>query len=162
MTLYVLLILLLLLVLGIGFFKDLLYGAICLALASVVLAGILFMNGAWVAAVFELSVCAGLIFVLFVASISLTKDSDQKEESKVSPFMLPAFLLIFLGLDFFAMNWIGSFMGPGDITATHVPFRETFWGLRATDVLGQVSLILAGVFAILALFKRTAHGRKHD
>lgn len=162
MTLLVLLILLLLLILGIGFFKDLLYGAVCLALASVVLAGILFMQGAWVAAVFELSVCAGLIFVLFVASISLTKDSDQKEESKISPFMLPAFLLIFLGIDFFAMHWIGLHMGSGAVQASGLPFRETFWGSRATDVMGQVSLILAGVFAILALFKRIPHGRKHD
>jgi NADH-quinone oxidoreductase subunit J len=168
-----LLVLTFLLILAVGFAKDLLKAAVALAAASVFLSLVLFYHGAWVAGVFELSVCAGLITVLFVSTVSLTKDSDQNEESKISRFLLPAFLLFFIGIDIFAMKWIEGHL----LKATNAPiaasdvtkgFSEVFWGARTTDVLGQAALILAGVFAILALFKRTAakphaaEGGKHE
>ena len=125
----------------------------------------------WVAAVFELSVCSGLITVLFVSTISLTKDSDQKEEAKLTGYLLPAFLLFFIGVDCLALRWLGPFfldakaMVPAD-TLTGC-FSKVFWGDRTTDVLGQAALILSGVFAILSLFKRKARhhsleGGKHE
>lgn len=161
--LYALVVLLVLLVIAIGLVKDLLRAAVCLALASVVLSVIMFLQGARMAAVFELSVCAGLITVLFVSTISLTKDSDQKMESRVAVAFLPAFLLLFLGLDFFLVKLIVKHVIPG-MTAGEATggFRNIFWVTRTTDILGQISLILAGVFAILAIFKRTAAGRKHE
>ena len=149
------------LVLVVGLAKDLLKAAIALALASVFLAAVLFQHGAWVAAVFELSVCAGLITVLFVSTISLSKDSDQNQESKVTGYLLPAFLFFFIGVDFFALEWIKKFVtapaGPAVAAdASTAGFSAVFWGLRTTDILGQSALVLAGVFAILSLFKRTA------
>ncbi len=154
------------LILAVGLAKDLLKAAVALAAASVFLSLVLFNHGAWVAAVFELSVCAGLITVLFVSSISLTKDSDQKEESKITGFLLPAFLLFFIGIDFLALKWIGSLTNPGGamIAADKVTegFSLAFWDKRTTDVLGQAALILAGVFAILALFKRSATHQSHE
>ena len=149
------------LVLVVGLAKDLLKAAIALALASVFLSAVLFLHGAWVAAVFELSVCAGLITVLFVSTISLSKDSDQNEESKVTGYLLPAFLLFFIGVDFMAVKWIGNFvLAPTTqavaADATTGGFSKVFWETRTTDILGQSALILAGVFAILSLFKRTA------
>lgn len=157
-----LLLLILVLVAFVGLAKDLLHAAVALALASVGLSVVLFQQGAWLAAVFELSVCAGLITVLFVSTVSLTHDSDQKEESKVSLNLLPAFLLLFVGLDFYAVKWISThLMTPALLDRTH-DVRVAFWNTRATDILGQVSLILSGVFAILALFKRVRHGSKHE
>lgn len=50
--------------------RDLLRAALCLAVLSVVLAGLFFKLGAPYAGAFELSVCAGLITVLFIAAIS--------------------------------------------------------------------------------------------
>lgn len=154
------------LILAVGLAKDLLKAAVSLAAASVFLSLVLFHHGAWVAAVFELSVCAGLITVLFVSSISLTKDSDQNEESKVTGYLLPAFLLFFIGVDFFALKWISSLTNPGGVmvAADKITqgFSLAFWGDRTTDVLGQAALILAGVFAILALFKRTATHHSHE
>lgn len=166
-----LLLLVFLLVLAMGLARDLLKAAIALALASVFLATILFLHGAWVAAVFELSVCSGLITVLFVSTISLTKDSDQKEEAKLTGYLLPAFLLFFIGVDCLALRWLGPFfldakaMVPADTLTGG--FSKVFWGDRTTDVLGQAALILSGVFAILSLFKRKARhhsleGGKHE
>ncbi len=53
--------------------RDLLKAAVSLAALSAVLTVILFMLKAPLAAVFELSVCAGLITVVFVSTISMTK-----------------------------------------------------------------------------------------
>lgn len=50
--------------------RDLLRAAIALAVLSVALAAIFFRLGAPYAGAFELSVCAGLITVLFIAAIS--------------------------------------------------------------------------------------------
>lgn len=158
-------------ILVLGFVKDLLKAAVALALASVFLSALLFHYGAWVAAVFELSVCSGLITVLFVSTISLTKDSDQKEEAKLTSYLLPAFLLFFIGVDCFAVKWIDKFIQPvGQVLQADKltgGFSRIFWGERTTDVMGQAALILAGVFAILSLFKRTAkhhslEGGKHE
>ena len=54
-------------------FKKLLFAAISLAVLSVVLAIMFYRLNSPYAAVFELSVCAGLITALFVSVISLTK-----------------------------------------------------------------------------------------
>ncbi len=145
--------------------KDLLRAAVALALASVSVSAILFLKGAWMAAFFELSVCAGLITVLFMSTLSLTKDSDQGKEFRLpgNPFFFLAVLVLFFALAAFAMKWLGKVIpvSPAN-TPAFVDFSTTFWTTRTTDIIGQVALIMAGVFAILALFKRTAPGRKHD
>jgi len=142
-------------------FRDLIYAAISLAFASVALSVVLFLFQANMAAVFELSVCAGLITVLFVSTISLTKDSDQGAETRIPAYFAPFFLLLFVGLAFFMVSWVDSaFQSVGRVAPTTLPFRDVFWGTRATDVLGQVGLILAGVFGILAIIKRSTERRK--
>lgn len=54
-------------------FRNLLFAAISLAALSAVLAIIFYQLNSPYAGVFELSVCAGLITVLFVSVISLTR-----------------------------------------------------------------------------------------
>lgn len=144
-------------------FRDLLYAAISLALASVMLAMILFRYHANVAAVFELSVCAGLITVLFVSTASLTKDSDKKTESRLAVWFLPFILLLFVGVDLFLVRWLAtaiSSRGLGSLRGE--PFQTVFWGMRTSDILGQISLILVGVFGILAIFRAVSAGGKHE
>ena len=157
------LVLLLLFVALVGVFRDLLYGAISLAMASVMLSLVLFSFGANVAAVFELSVCAGLITVLFVSTVSLTKDSDQKMESRLPGWFLAPMLVVFLGIGYYLALWLAGAVVPASgAPAAVLPFNETFWGLRSTDVIGQVSLILVGVFGILAIFRVKSKGVHHD
>jgi len=141
-------------------FRDLLYSAVALALASVTLSVVLFLFKANIAAVFELSVCAGLITVLFVSTISLTKNSDQKIESRVPAAFLPFVLVLLLAIDVGLTVWLAREMLPaGQAGGTLTSFKEVFWTTRATDIWGQVSLVLVGVFGILAIF-RVAPGRK--
>ena len=57
--------------------KDLLKAAISLAIASIILTMIFFEYNSPIAAVFELSICAGLITVLFTSVISLANKGDD-------------------------------------------------------------------------------------
>ncbi len=148
-------------VLLLGLSRDLLYSALALAVASVMLSIVMFSLGANVAAVFELSVCAGLITVLFVSTVSLTKDSDQRSESSLSGIFLLPVALVLVGVAFFAARWLVGELPP---PAAAVPgsFHEVFWGQRSTDVLGQIALILAGVLGMLAILRTRKVGGPHD
>lgn len=161
MLLWVLLGLLVLASIGGCIFKDLLYAAISLATVSALLALVLFKFGANTAGVFELSVCAGLITVLFVSTVSLTKDSDKQVESRSAPYFIILFVLIFIGLDFFIMQWLSKSLLPASAPRATASFQKIFWEVRSADMVGQVALILAGVFGILALF-RFKKEKKHD
>ena len=153
--------LLVLSVVFLGVCRDLLYAAIGLAAASVILSIVLFHFGANVAAAFELSVCAGLITVLFVSTVSLTKDSDQKTEAKLPAMFLLPMLALFAGVSYFLVHWlVGALPAPAQAQA--VTFQEVFWGQRTTDVLGQISLVLVGVFGLLAILRAKPAGRHHD
>lgn len=59
--------------------RDLLKGALALAVMSAILAAMFYHFGAPWAAMFELSVCAGFITVLFLAVIALTEAREQNE-----------------------------------------------------------------------------------
>ncbi|MFW6155901.1 MAG: hydrogenase subunit MbhD domain-containing protein [Armatimonadota bacterium] len=59
--------------------RDLLKGTLALALMSAILAAMFYHFGAPWAAMFELSVCAGFITVLFLAVIALTEGREQNE-----------------------------------------------------------------------------------
>ena len=57
--------------------KDLLQSAILFGVASAVISIAFFIANAPIAAAFELVVCAGLITVLFISTISLTRGEEQ-------------------------------------------------------------------------------------
>ncbi len=153
--------LLVLSVVMLGVTRDLLYGAAALAVASVLLSIVLFRFGANVAAAFELSVCAGLITVLFVSTVSLTKDSDQKSEARLPGLFLVPMVALFAGIAYFLVRWLAGAL-PAPPPAEALTFQEAFWGRRTTDVLGQISLVLVGVFGLLAILRAKAAGRHHD
>ena len=162
MLLWMLLGLMVLLSIGCCVFKDLLYVAVSLATISGVLALVLFLFGANIAGVFELSVCAGLITVLFIATVSLTKDSDQKVETRLPAYFVPLVILIFVGIDYFIIQWVTHSLPASVVPQPSGTFQRVFWELRSADILGQIGLIGAGVFGILALFRVTAKEKKHE
>jgi|WetSurMetagenome_2_1015567.scaffolds.fasta_scaffold326231_2 NADH-quinone oxidoreductase subunit J len=162
MLLWMLLGLMVLLSIGCCVFKDLLYVAVSLATISGVLALVLFLFGANIAGVFELSVCAGLITVLFIATVSLTKDSDQKVETRLPAYFVPLVILIFVGIDYFIIQWVTHSLPASVVPRPSGTFQRVFWELRSADMLGQIGLIGAGVFGILALFRVTAKEKKHE
>jgi NADH-quinone oxidoreductase subunit J len=135
--------------------RSLIRAAIGLALASVLLTVIMFRLRSPLAAVFELSVCSGLISVIFIITISLTNPLTHQEvilhmRERRRRFIFLPFLLIVVGA---ALSLI-------DIRP-HIPValkqaqdaRHVLWGLRGLDLLGQVIIILAGVFGVAVLSK---------
>jgi NADH-quinone oxidoreductase subunit J len=62
--------------------KDLIKSAIALGIASALLAGVFYVLGAPFAAVFELSVCAGLVTVLLLSSVSMTEEKEVEHEQQ--------------------------------------------------------------------------------
>ena len=134
--------------------KDLLKAAVALAVSSLILGIIFFRMGAPYAGVFEISVVAGLITVLFMLTIALTKGGDAAE-SKIASFAFPAFFVVFIAIDALIMKKliqkVPALPGPEEAGAT---FGQVLWNARTLDLVGQIAVIFAGVFAVLALFRK--------
>ncbi len=135
----------------------LLRATIALALTSAMLAAVMYSLGATFAAVMELSVCAGLISVVFVSVISLTqrkpfKDYVTRRLSRMKRFWPLPLVLIGIGV---ALTFVHSPVhialplpnGDGDV-------RTVMWSLRQMDLFGQILILLAGVLGVLVFFKK--------
>jgi NADH:ubiquinone oxidoreductase subunit 6 (subunit J) len=139
--------------------RDLLRSAINLAVASIFLAVIFFRMNAVYAGVFEVSVVAGLITVLFITAIALTRSDQEVVENKRHLLIFPLFFLILIIMDILVMK---SLLGkiPAIVGAETGTFGEVLWKQRTFDLVGQIGVIFAGVLAVLALFRQ---GKKtHD
>jgi len=137
---------------------NLLKAAIGLAVASAILAIIMFSLKATLAAVFELSVCAGLITVVFISVISLTRQPAGGEGGGISPrkilrrfAFLPLVMLIAAAGLAILMN--KPDFNPGMAQAPDQDMRLVLWGRRQLDLLGQVVVLLTAVFGVVVLFK---------
>jgi len=136
--------------------RNLLIAAICLGVASVALTVVLFMLSAPWAAAFELSVCAGLITVLFVSAVSMIRKEELfLKEGRARFALLPLFLLFFgIGFWFFGDRLavsLRAISGPGEWAGG---VGILLWSVRSHDLLGQLCIILAGVLVIKAFFGR--------
>lgn len=137
--------------------RSLLRSAIGLALASAILTVIMFRMDANLAAVFELSVCAGLIPVLFISVISLTHPWTFKEAIEIMKVRLARFwglplVVVILGI---ALGLVSLRFRPQlPVAQTPGPdVRFILWHLRQLDLLGQIIIIFTGVFAVVILFR---------
>lgn len=129
--------------------ERLLHAALWLAGVSVFVAIILYMLGAYVMAVIELSLSVGVITILLVFAISMVgADSpDQPVRGRLNVPLVAAMLLLVVGL---AVPMIMP-----QISVDEVSFSETFWQEREGDVIVQISLIFAGVLGVLGLLAET-------
>ncbi len=141
--------------------RSLLISAMMLALVSVCVSLIFFNFGAPVAAVFELSVCAGLITVLFIGAVSLIRtDEEAHPENRVRFYALPLAGAIFAIAAWFYLpgffnelsSWARIGRGGGDIGLE-------LWDMRRPDLLGQLAMLAAGVFVVKSVFPRRAKGK---
>lgn len=134
--------------------RDLLRAAICLAVASLLLGIIFFrMNAPYVGA-FEISVVAGLITVLFIVTIALTKTGGDVRESKAAAWVFPLFFVVFLVLDVFIMRGLFGKIPALGAAPEEGGFGDVLWKARTFDLVGQIGVIFAGVLAVLALFRK--------
>jgi NADH-quinone oxidoreductase subunit J len=134
--------------------RDLLKAAISLAVASLCLGLVFFGLGAPYAGVFEISVVAGLITVLFILTIALTKAGGDVREAKLVNIVFPLFFLVFLVVDALVMRSLLRKIPVLDAPAESGSFGQVLWQQRTFDLIGQIAIILAGVFAVLALFRK--------
>ena len=125
------------------------------AAASAALAIIMYTLGASWAALFEVSVCAGLITVIFISGISLSHDTkaevrreyDDKRRMGVLPVVLVAAGIVMIGA--------GAAIHFEMPVAQRLvqDFREVFWNSRQADIWGQIIVMLTGGTAISVLIK---------
>jgi NADH:ubiquinone oxidoreductase subunit 6 (subunit J) len=137
---------------------DLLRSAISLAFASVALSIIFFQLGVPYAAAIELSVGAGLVMVLLVSAIGMTRRTppEQEEQGKSPVVIIPILALIAVAvIDISAFVTLNSQLRTSNpYLPAPASFSETLWQMRWVDILAQLGIVLAGVFAVLALFRK--------
>jgi len=135
---------------------NLLKSAIGLAVTSAILSLLLFLMDAPLAGVFELSVCAGLITVVFIGAISLTKplthaEARVRDRSRMQRFIFLPVLIVIVGAGLYTLGLHIDLPLPPAEVETDV--RQVLWNARRLDLVGQIIVILAGVFGVVILFK---------
>jgi NADH-quinone oxidoreductase subunit J len=136
--------------------------AMGLAITSAVLTIIMFKLNSPLAAVFELSVCAGLISAIFISILSLMRRLSPEErtvrqkEHFYKYWLLP--VLIVLTAIALSIIHLPAFTLPV-LPAAENDVRTVLWDLRRLDQLGQVVILLTGAFGVIVLFKEWKNER---
>jgi NADH-quinone oxidoreductase subunit J len=137
------------------FTNLLLRAAIALALTSATLTIIMFRLDAPYAGAFELSVCAGLIPVIFISVISLLQriplpEQIERRQKRLKRFWYLPLVLLAIGWLFYAIKPVpGNFIRPEIINDV----RVVLWDQRRLDLFGQILALLAGAYGVTILFK---------
>ena len=161
---YALLILLMIAALMVVFSSKLLMAAISLAVTSIMVTLLMFRLNSPMAAVFELSICAGLITVIFITTISFVKTETQEElletrKRRIKKYIALPVILIIVGVV------ISFVIKPMVLTlpaiAPETNVADVLWNLRQVDLLGQAIMLLVGVFGIVVLFKEGQKDEHH-
>ena len=134
----------------------LVHSVVGLALTSAILAAILFRLNSPLAAVFELSVCSGLISVIFITTVSYTQRISKerfliRRRERLLRFLYLPIIIIIIGLLLMRYLKIPQFSLPP--SAQVIDTRLVLWNMRHLDLLGQVIILIAGVFGVVIFFK---------
>jgi len=129
-----------------------------LALTSVMLSVIMYRLNCPLAAVFELSVCAGLIPVVFIITVSFTATVSKEQlparrKERFMKFWYLPFIVIVAGLLLSQYLNIPKIELPLPVYVQNV--RNVLWNMRSLDLLGQIIILLAGAFGVAVLFKES-------
>src|SRR5512136_3130404 len=107
--------------------KDLLKSAISLAVASLLLGIIFFRMNAPYAGVFEISVVAGLITVLFILTIALTRTGEEVRESRLVNVAFPVVFVAFIVIDALVMKGLVQKIPALPAAAETGAFGDVLW-----------------------------------
>lgn len=139
-------------------FHSMIKSAIALAAASVMLGIIMYtLNSVW-AALFEVSVCSGLVTVIFISAISLSnadkKDVEKQYKDKKRMKYLPI-IMILSGVILVATALAIGFspVSPAPVAEVADNFREILWNHRQADIWGQIIVVLTGSVSVVVLFR---------
>jgi len=138
--------------------RSLLRAAIGLALTSAILTILMFRLDSPVAGVFELSVCSGLISVIFISTISLTHPMTKTQivqhmKDRLSRFWYLPVVVVIAGIALSLAHVKINIKIPAPEEVKDA--RYALWYLRHADLIGQIMMLLAGVFGVVLLFKET-------
>ncbi len=138
--------------------NNILKAAIWLSGCSAILTVIMYLMGATLAAVLELSVCAGLITAIFVSTISMTEVETTEEfalkrVSRFRRYIFLPFILVAVGIGVY-MLWPNLPMSVAAATAgSDTSVKTLLWDSHQLDIFGQILVVLAGVFSVVVLFR---------
>ena len=138
----------------------LLRAVIGLAAASVLVTVLVFRLDSPLAAVFELSVCAGLISAVFLGAITLSQlETDQnivdQAKERIRRYWYLPVLLLLVGVAIIHK----TLPSIPDVPVVNEDVRQVLWTSRHLDLLGQVVILVAGAFGVTILFREA---RKHE
>lgn len=127
-----------------------------LAITSAILSILLYRLGSPLAAVFELSVCSGLISVIFITTVSFTQRVSKerfliRRRERLLRFLYLPFIVIVAGL--LLVRYLKFPQFSLNVAAQVSDVRQVLWNDRHLDLLGQVIVLLAGVFGVVIFFK---------
>jgi NADH-quinone oxidoreductase subunit J len=134
----------------------LVHSVVGLGLTSAILAVIMYRLGSPLAAVFELSVCSGLISVIFITTISFTQRLSKEKflirrRERLLRFLYLPLIIVAVGLWLVRYLKLPQLALPAPAQVSDV--RLVLWHMRHLDLLGQVIILIAGVFGVVIFFK---------
>lgn len=127
--------------------RRLIVSALCLAGTSALLSLVFYLLGAYLVAVIELSVGAGLVTVLFVFAISIAGEEAIELRSMVPKPLLGVLALLAALL----LGWLSLPAVTSNPPTVEAGISDMIWQVRGLDVLVQVVLIFSGVLGLLGL-----------
>ncbi|MCX5751874.1 MAG: NADH-quinone oxidoreductase subunit J [Candidatus Saganbacteria bacterium] len=144
--------------------RSLLKSAISLALVSAILAVLMFELASPLSGVFELSICTGLITVIFLSTIGLTSPKDAGEQEELTKKRWKRYRYLPVIVTAVALLYFWFIKIPMDFTlpakeAAGSDVRNVLWNLRQIDLVGQITIILTGAFGVIILFRELT---KHE
>lgn len=137
--------------------RSLLKAALGLAVTSALISILIFKLDSPLAAVFELSVCAGLITAVFISAISLMKPLTHKEtialsKQKIKKYWYLPVIMIIVAVALIRSSFPAMLKIPATVPQA-ADVRDVLWNARPLDMLGQIVILLVGVFGIVILVK---------
>ena len=135
--------------------RHLINAAISLAAVSAACGVLMYVLGAHTAAIFEVSVCSGLVTVIFISAVSLSNGDKQASAPEKRAHLLPIILVAVGAVLMIAAVLTGFSLGvPGPVASAR-SFDNVFWETRQADIFGQMVAIIAGASAIVVFFKES-------
>jgi len=140
--------------------RKLIISAVALATVSAALGVLMYVLGAHSAAIFEVSVCSGLVTVIFISAVSLSNGDKQVEAQDIASVprkkrFLPAILIGAGALLMIAAGLSGFSLGEPAAATSGASFQEVFWETCQADIFGQMVALIAGATAIVVFFKES-------
>ena len=138
--------------------RSLLKATISLAITSAVITILMFRLNSPLAAVFELSVCTGLITVIFVSTISLTKPLTHKEITELSRDRIKRFwylpvIVAIVGIGLIMMKIKNNLTPVTSAWSLVQDVKSVLWNFRQLDMFGQIIVLIIGALGVSILFE---------